>query len=132
MNVINGLKLFLFASTALSQVAYAQAAAGNAPAPAPAPQAEAPTVEADIVVTAQRREGRLLDVPIAVSVINPALMERAGFQNINNIQAFVPNLQINQTVGNSVSPLITIRGLSPSSDTSLARDQPVGIYLDGV
>ena len=130
MNAINYLKLFLFASTAMTQTAQAQTAAGNAPGAAP--QAESPTVEADIVVTAQRREERLLDVPIAVSVINPALMERAGFQNINNMQAFVPNLQINQTVGNSFSPLITIRGLSPSSDTSLARDQPVGIYLDGV
>ncbi|MEY3268056.1 MAG: hypothetical protein RL480_816, partial [Pseudomonadota bacterium] len=130
MDAINYLKLFLFASTAMTQTAQAQTAAGNASGPAP--QAESPTVEADIVVTAQRREERLLDVPIAVSVINPALMERAGFQNINNMQAFVPNLQINQTVGNSFSPLITIRGLSPSSDTSLARDQPVGIYLDGV
>ena len=64
MNAINYLKLLLFASTAMTQAAQAQTAAGNAPGAAP--QAESPTVEADIVVTAQRREERLLDVPAAV------------------------------------------------------------------
>ena len=132
MKKVKSLSLFLLASTTLTQIGHAQSAAPNTASSEPSENTASPVVEADIVVTAQRREERLIDVPIAVSVINPALMERAGLQNINNIQAFVPNLQINQTVGNSFSPLITIRGLAPSSDTSLARDQPVGIYLDGV
>jgi len=87
---------------------------------------------ADIVVTAQRREQRLQDVPIAVSAINAAALERASVGNVSDIATVVPNIQINQTVGNTFGPLITIRGLSPSADTSLARDQPVGLYLDGV
>ena len=86
----------------------------------------------DIVVTAQRREERLVDVPIAVTAVSSESLDRAGVQTINNVQAIIPNIQINQTPGNGFSPVISIRGLAPSADTSLARDQPVGLYLDGV
>lgn len=86
----------------------------------------------DIVVTAQRREERLIDVPVSVSALSSAAIERAGITNVSNIETQVPNLQINQTVGNSFGPLITIRGIAPSGDTSLGRDQPVGLYINGV
>ncbi|OCC25729.1 TonB-dependent receptor [Croceicoccus estronivorus] len=86
----------------------------------------------DIVVTAQRREERLLDVPISVSAMSSEALDRAGVSNVSDIGTYVPNIQINQTVGNTFGPLISIRGLAPSSDTSLGRDQPVGLYVDGV
>lgn len=88
--------------------------------------------EGMIVVTAQRREQQLIDVPIAVSTVNNAALERAQVRNVSDIASIIPNIQINQTIGNTFGPLITIRGLSPSGDTSLARDQPVGLYIDGV
>jgi iron complex outermembrane receptor protein len=130
MRKTQGLALLWLASTALTGTALAQAA--PAEEPAATDHSAAPVSEADIVVTAQRREQRLIDVPIAVSAVSTASLERAGVQNLNNIQAIIPNLQINQTPGNGFSPLISIRGLAPSADTSLARDQPVGLYLDGV
>jgi iron complex outermembrane receptor protein len=86
----------------------------------------------DIVVTAQRREERLIDVPISVSAMGAEALDRAGVTNVSNIGNYVPNIQINQTVGNTFGPLISIRGLAPSADTSLGRDQPVGLYIDGV
>ncbi|WOK35438.1 TonB-dependent receptor [Sphingomonas sp. C3-2] len=86
----------------------------------------------DIVVTAQRREERLIDVPVSVSALGGEALERGGITTVSNIETFVPNIQINQTVGNSFGPLISIRGLAPSADTSLGRDQPVGLYIDGV
>lgn len=100
-------------------------------------QEEAPSAGArahveDIVVTAQRREERLIDVPVSVSALSSEALERGGVTNVSNIETQVPNIQINQTVGNSFGPLISIRGLAPSADTSLGRDQPVGLYLDGV
>ena len=86
----------------------------------------------DIVVTAQRREERLIDVPISVSAVSGEALLRGGVTTVSNIETMVPNIQINQTVGNSFGPLISIRGLAPSADTSLGRDQPVGLYIDGV
>ena len=94
--------------------------------------AAAASQEDEIVVTAQRREQRLVDVPIAVSAVDSAALERADVTSVANIGTAVPNVQINQTVGNTFGPLISIRGLAPSADTSLARDQPVGLYIDGV
>ncbi|MGH6632947.1 MAG: TonB-dependent receptor, partial [Sphingopyxis sp.] len=92
----------------------------------------AATGEGEIVVTAQRREERLVDVPISVSAVSSAAIDRAQVRSVSDIATIVPNIQINETIGNSFGPLITIRGLSPSADTSLARDQPVGLYIDGV
>lgn len=85
-----------------------------------------------IVVTAQRRQERLVDVPISVSAVSEAALDRAQVRTVADIGTVIPNIQINQTVGNTFGPLITIRGLAPSADTSLARDQPVGLYVDGV
>lgn len=117
----------ILAATALSSpVAMAQEA----------PEGEAAGAQAagdgDIVVTAQRREQRLVDVPISVSAVSSASIDRAQVRTVTDIATIVPNIQINETIGNSFGPLITIRGLSPSADTSLARDQPVGLYIDGV
>ena len=124
MRVTSRLAIFWMASTAWAATAQAQATPVAA-----TPEAEQ---EGDIVVTAQRREERLLDVPISISALNSAALERAGVRSVNEIQSAVPNIQINQSPGNGFSPVISIRGLAPSADTSLARDQPVGLYLDGV
>ncbi|WP_160609461.1 TonB-dependent receptor [Tsuneonella aeria] len=107
------------------------AAFGQDTAPTTAAADEYPS-DGAIVVTAQRREERLVDVPISVSAVSEATLERAQVRTVADINVVVPNIQINETVGNTYGPLITIRGLSPSADTSLARDQPVGLYLDGV
>jgi iron complex outermembrane recepter protein len=131
MRMTSKYALIWLATTAWTATAHAQTA--SAPASADdgaADQAEA--TGAEIVVTAQRREERLIDVPIAVTALSTDTLDRAAVQNINNVQAIIPNVQINQTPGNGFSPVISIRGLAPSADTSLARDQPVGLYLDGV
>jgi iron complex outermembrane receptor protein len=105
-----------------AEPAFAQAESAESAAPA----------NDEIVVTAQRREERLVDVPISVSAIGEQRLENAGATTVTAIGTVVPNIQINETVGNSWSPLISIRGLAPAGDTSLGRDQPVGIYIDGV
>ncbi len=124
MKKATGILMGLMASSVIADAGLAQIRTD--------PPADPRAADGDIIVTAQRREERLIDVPIAVSAVNAAGLERAGVQNLNNAQALIPNIQINQTPGNSFSPLISIRGLAPAADTSLARDQPVGIYLDGV
>lgn len=124
----NAAKLMAFCLASVASTAIAQA---QTPPPDGDPP-HAAAVGADIVVTAQRREQRLIDVPIAVTALSSDALERAGVQTVNDAQAVIPNIQINQTVGNGFSPVISMRGLAPSADTSLARDQPVGLYLDGV
>lgn len=123
-------KTALWAVMAATASSASMAMAQDAPSDDAGYGAAAP--EGDIVVTAQRREERLVDVPISVSAVSSAAIDRAQVRNVSDIATVVPNIQINETIGNSFGPLITIRGLSPSADTSLARDQPVGLYIDGV
>src|SRR3546814_9586580 len=48
----------------------------------------------DIVVTARRREERLIDVPDAITAFGPKQIERAGIGNVNDIAIRVPNFSI--------------------------------------
>lgn len=116
----------LLASTALAGIWPAMALAQEAA------NSDQATSIADVVVTAQRREERLIDVPLSVSTLGGEALSRAGVADVSGIGGYVPNIQINQTVGGSFGPLISMRGLAPSADTSLGRDQPVGMYIDGV
>lgn len=124
----------MLAASALACSPALAAAQDTAAAPEEAETTSAPAAAGsnEIVVTAQRREERLVDVPISVSAVNQAALDRAQVRTVSDIATVVPNIQINETIGNTYGPLITIRGLSPSADTSLARDQPVGLYIDGV
>jgi iron complex outermembrane receptor protein len=80
----------------------------------------------DIVVTAQRREERLQDVPISVAVANAAQMERSGVSKLEDLNAIVPGLNISHGIG-SFTP--SIRGISTSSTYV---ENPVALYIDGV
>ncbi|MBN9636891.1 MAG: hypothetical protein J0I68_00010, partial [Achromobacter sp.] len=74
--------------------AHAQQAAAPA---ATDPQPKRPD---DIVVTAQRREQKLQDVGIAVSVLNTAALTNLNVTNATDIVRAVPNLKCN-TYGSS-------------------------------
>ena len=48
----------------------------------------------EIVVTAQKRQETLGDVPISVSVLGSQILGAAGLDKIEDIQHYVPNLQM--------------------------------------
>ena len=99
-------------------------------APAAFAQDAAATAESrsddDIVVTAQRREERLQDVPISVSVTNAAQLERSGVGKLEDLNAIVPGFNVSHGIG-SFTP--SIRGISTSSTYV---ENPVALYIDGV
>ncbi|MBL9068658.1 MAG: TonB-dependent receptor [Sphingopyxis sp.] len=53
--------------------------------------------ENDIVVTAQKREQRLIDVPQSVSVVSGDALENVQATNFSDYLKLVPGLQLNQT-----------------------------------
>ena len=91
--------------------------------------AEQTTLE-EIIVTAQKREQSVQEVPIAVSAFGQDFLEDAGIEDILELQFFVPGLTVynNQTVGQTN---INIRGVGTAGN-SVSLESSVGIYVDGV
>lgn len=90
---------------------------------------EKPTLE-EVVVTAQKREENLQDVPIAISALSSSDMEALRITDTNSIAAQVPNLHIKQGVGADMS--YAIRGLSNNHNANIGYEGTVGWYMDGV
>lgn len=95
---------------------------------AAAQSATAPGAEAleEIIVTAQRRQERLQDVPISLSVYTQAAMDTQGVRAIDDIARLTPGVTFARgSDQNSESSNISIRGIS-----STAGAATTGIYLD--
>jgi iron complex outermembrane receptor protein len=83
----------------------------------------------EVVVTAQRREQSLQDVPIAIQVVNEDLINDVEAEDMTDLNGFVPGLVIS---GDSpTQPRYTIRGIQ-TGDFGVGTDSAVGVYVDGV
>lgn len=110
------LKLALLASfAALPTMAAAQSAEADAPA------------LGDIVVTAQKREQKLQDVPIQVTAIGAKTIETAGIKTTSDALQLVPNVTFDQSF-TYLNSFITVRGISQINNA----DPPVAVVVDGV
>ena len=84
----------------------------------------------EIVVTAQKREQNVQDVPIAVSVISGAALEKQGGINIENAQYLVPSLNFRKS-GTALNQSLYLRGVGTTT-FSIGGEPSVGTVLDGV
>lgn len=104
----------------------ASALGGGIATPALAQTAEAGSAN-DIIVTAQRVEQRLQDVPISVSVYNQETLNNNNVSNIKDIAAFTPGLQVNNRNGADATNF-SIRGFTQEQRTTAT----VGVYFADV
>ncbi len=115
----------------LSAAAIAIAAPSKAQSPSATEEAANDDPFADIVVTAQRREESIQNVPISIAVLNEATVEASGNTNITSLNGLVPNVVL-QTQGLVANvPMIAIRGMS-TSDPDPNADPKVSTIIDGV
>ena len=86
----------------------------------------------DIVVTAQFRDQRLQDVPIAITAMSGEMLEARGQTNLADISSQAPNVTLRQA-GATFGPSVVayIRGVG-QRDTTFALEPGVGIYVDDV
>jgi len=82
---------------------------------------------ADIVVTAQRRNESMQQVPIAITALSADDLSRRGLGQSNELVAAVPGLEFNPSGGNGATPFI--RGVG-ATNLSTGFESPVAIYLD--
>lgn len=114
-----------------SALATTGAFAQTAPQPAnnpPAAMDQATTVD-EIIVTAQKRDERLQDVPISITAVNGETLVRSGAKNMTELQGVVPGLYVSTNSGYGGAP-ISIRGTAGTNSTLL--DDPVAVYVNGV
>ncbi|MET0365009.1 MAG: TonB-dependent receptor [Sphingobium sp.] len=85
----------------------------------------------DIVVTAQRRNQSLQDVPIAVSAFSGEELATKQIQQTVDIPRLVPNMVGATNVGIGSANTYFIRGLG-NTESIATFDPPVGTYVDDI
>jgi iron complex outermembrane receptor protein len=96
------------------------------------PATEPPSPLQEVVVTAQYREERLQDIPIAITAITSQQIEQQGAQRLSDIMTTAPSVVFRQqsaAFGNSVTAFI--RGFG-QADFDPAFEPGVGLYVDDV
>jgi iron complex outermembrane receptor protein len=87
-------------------------ALGVAPAALAQEPEEDDSVFDTVIVTAQKREESIYDVPVAISAFTPETMEKQGITDLTDIGKFVPNLNITGfSAGHTSSQNPFIRGI---------------------
>ena len=86
----------------------------------------------EIVVTAQKREQNLQEVPIAISALGEAKISQLGIRDARDLSGLAPNVTVVQSTTSLAAAVISIRGLSPGGSESFGLDQTNAVYVDGV
>lgn len=85
----------------------------------------------EVIVTAQKREERIQEVPLSVAAFTSDMVERVGGTNITAVNGIAPNI-ILQTEGLVPNvPMFSIRGMN-HSDPDPNSDPKTSMIIDGV
>ncbi len=84
-----------------------------------------------IVVTAQRREQNLQDVPLSVTAVSGDVLEEIGVTDLTEISKLSPNVTLEVSRGTNTTLTAFIRGVG-QQDPVAGFESGVGIYLDDV
>ena len=83
----------------------------------------------EIIVTARKREESILKVPVVVSVLDSASIDRAQITNIQGVSTKVPGLFVSESV-NTIGTQISLRGIGTSA-LDAGIDQSISLNIDG-
>lgn len=83
----------------------------------------------EVIVTAQKRDESLVEVPISITNFGAESIEQTGVRQLKEVAEFVPNLTISS--GTDFGSSVSIRGVGANS-RNIGFDTRVGVYLDGV
>lgn len=84
----------------------------------------------EIIVTAQKREQRALEVPVSLSAFSGDALQRAGITDVRNLFYVAPSVSFHGSV-NSAGESLRVRGIG-SAGFSNGVEQSVSTILDGV
>ena len=117
------------ASQALAQQAPA-AAAQDAPVQVADAAATGGGVE-DIIVTARKRREKLQEVPIAISALSSAQLQRRDVQSVMDLLLVVPNFQAPKNTVSFSAPQFYLRGAGRANNNWNAENA-VAVFVDDI
>lgn len=83
----------------------------------------------EVVVTAAKREQKLIDVSASVTAVSGEAIRELGVADISALARQIPGLQVQEY---DLFPAFFIRGVGVVTETNDLNDQPVGNYIDEV
>ena len=83
-----------------------------------------------VIVTAQKREQDLQDVPITVTAVGSQLLQDSGVRDIKDLTLLTPGLIVTST-SNEASTTARVRGIGTVGDNP-GLESSVGVVIDGV
>ena len=89
------------------------------------------TEDGVIIVTARRREERLIDVPLSVTALSGEALIQQGVQDLTQIGQQVPNITLEVSRGTNTTLTAFIRGVG-QQDPVAGFEAGVGLYIDDV
>ena len=83
----------------------------------------------EIIVTAEKREENILDVPLTMSAFSGQMIEELGMTNSADLEQLVPGLQVGDHQSGSG---LAIRGIASQKQREGHTDLAVAVYVNGV
>ncbi|MCC5871688.1 MAG: TonB-dependent receptor [Gammaproteobacteria bacterium] len=85
----------------------------------------------EVVVTAQKRQESIQDVPLAVTALSTLQLERAGVQDLRDLPTLSASFNMNSSQTESQGSVFRIRGIGTTGN-NIGLESAVGVFLDGV
>ena len=124
----------MFKTRVFPQLFLGASMAAIAASPALAQESDAPAArDANVImVTAQKREQNLQEVPLAITAISGDRLEQMQVTDSRDLSGLAPNVTVVRgTVSNS-SAVFSIRGISNGGSETFGLDLANALYVDGV
>jgi len=84
-----------------------------------------------IIVTATQRASDVQDIPIAVTAVTPAQLERQGIVDVKSLGSVAPSFSISSSNTETQGTSIRIRGVGTAGN-NIGLESAVGVFIDGV
>ena len=82
----------------------------------------------EVVVTAQKREQKLQETPIAITALTASTIEDLDIKNVVDMAGIAPNVMLVETPSNNTSATIAMRG-GVTINPAITWEPTVGVYL---
>ncbi|GAA4863661.1 TonB-dependent receptor [Luteimonas vadosa] len=95
-----------------------------------ADDSDEPVTLSKMIVTAQKREELMQDVPISVTSLSEQVLQDTGVRDVKDLQVLVPGLTVTSTQSEALTTA-RIRGIGTVGDNA-GLESSVGVVIDGV